>query len=290
MHWTYSEAMDASSLHQGDVIRRTADIEDVLKAIHPHYFAHSGYRFFQVLTQSCDLVRRGQPCKSPYITIAAVRPVARAVRRFTERLQYDELERRLGFCSSERRPKVNHFVESLLDNNVDSYFYLYAQPTAGLGEDHVTFLQLSVPLKSAEHYDRLLGGKILQLSEPFEHKLGYLVGSSYSKVGTKDWPREKEYKTLTSHHVSAADEVLWLDRTVHRSVIKGLSKLPDNEVTLEKLKELIAAAGNSAEQNRSKVFKIIEDVARGAGTTEKHIESTILRLQNNATFRSLIAG
>ncbi|MCC6242132.1 MAG: hypothetical protein IT353_04795 [Gemmatimonadaceae bacterium] len=291
MHFTYSSNLDSTCLRQGDVIRRTSEIEDVLKDIHPHYFAHSGYRFFQVLTQSCDLVRRdGKPCKSPYITIAAVRPIANAVERFTRRLLYDDVESRLGFCSSERRSKVSHFVESLLDNNADNYFYLHAEPSSGLEEDHCAFLQLSVPLKASLHYERILGGKILQLNDAFEHKLGYLIGTSYSRVGTEDWPREThKYKELVKHHNDTNTDVIWLDKAVHGRVLKRLKQLPVEQQTLQALWQLVEEIASSAESNRMNALNLIAETLKNVGGTEEHAQKVIGRLQNDPTFRSLIA-
>src|SRR5881394_3482701 len=188
MHFTYSEEPDATSLQQGDILKRTPDVDSILKSVHPHYHHKTDYNFFIILTQSCDLVRRnGRTCKSRYITIAAVRSLELAVNRYAASLQYDDVEAALGFCPDDRKDKLRQFVERLLNNNEDNYFYLKAEPARGLSEDHCAFLQLSIALKSELHYDTLLAAKSLQLSESFQHKLGYLVGTSYSRVGTEDW-------------------------------------------------------------------------------------------------------
>lgn len=73
IHFTYKEKMDMSSLCQGDILNVTDDLSAVLKNIHP-YFLNEHYKYFMVLSQSCDLVRRdGKNCKTPYITLAAVK-------------------------------------------------------------------------------------------------------------------------------------------------------------------------------------------------------------------------
>lgn len=72
VHFTYKSKPDMSSLCQGDILKLTDDLKKVLGDVHP-YFQNEQYKYFMVLTQSCDLVRRkGQPCKTPYITLAAV--------------------------------------------------------------------------------------------------------------------------------------------------------------------------------------------------------------------------
>jgi hypothetical protein len=42
----------------------------------------------------------------------------------------------------------------------------------------------------ALHYDKLLAAKIAQLKEPFQAKLGSLIGTMYSRVGTTEWDKE----------------------------------------------------------------------------------------------------
>lgn len=215
---------DRESLQQGDVIRRSPGVEAVLREVHPHYFNKPDYRFFIVLTQSCDLARRaGQPSAARYVTVAAVRPLSLAIERYIAQQQFDELESRLGFASEDRKEKLRQFVERVMNNNEDSYFFLRAEPTHGLDEDHCAFLQLSIALKADLHYDTLLAAKILQLQEPFQHKLGYLVGTSYSRVGTEDWvPKHltaEDFNKAVQERIAAAGSVLWLERTLHRQLL-----------------------------------------------------------------------
>ena len=74
-HYVYEDP-NLKELMQGDVLRRTSELVAILQQFHPHYASHPDYKCFMVLTQSCDLVRRnGDPPSSPYITLAAVRPV-----------------------------------------------------------------------------------------------------------------------------------------------------------------------------------------------------------------------
>ena len=65
VHFTYKRSPDAASLCQGDVLKKTDELMKILKDVHP-YFQNDGYKYFMVLSQSCDLVRRnGQCCKTP---------------------------------------------------------------------------------------------------------------------------------------------------------------------------------------------------------------------------------
>ena len=123
MHFTY-EPTARVNLSQGDLISRTQEVEALLKEVHPHYFQNTSYKFFIVLTQSCDLVRRdGAPCKARYISIAAVRPIKLAIERELARHQRTEIEKALKFCNKDALPKMVQFMERLLNNNEDEFFF-----------------------------------------------------------------------------------------------------------------------------------------------------------------------
>ena len=72
IHFTYKQEADFASLCQGDVLAVTEELKSILEEVHP-YFLNEQYKYFMVLSQSCDLVRRkGKACKTPYITLAAI--------------------------------------------------------------------------------------------------------------------------------------------------------------------------------------------------------------------------
>jgi hypothetical protein len=185
MHFVYDDC-DRACLYQGDVLRRSDKLLDLLGRVHPHYASHPSYKYFLVLTQSCDLVRRnGDPPSSPYITIAAVRPVEEAIRREAKAHQewWQIPTKSLGARAFDRMVLI---TESLFDNNADQYFYLHEDLSLGITGSHCAFLALSVALKAA-HYDLCLEAKIAQLKEAFRAKLGWMVGKMYSRVGTQEW-------------------------------------------------------------------------------------------------------
>lgn len=82
MHFTY--CVDANEdLMQGDILRKTPEIDRVLNEAHPYYFQNKNNKYLIVLTQSCDLVRRPEndPCAARYISIAPVRPLSLVIER-----------------------------------------------------------------------------------------------------------------------------------------------------------------------------------------------------------------
>ena len=77
-----------------------------------------------------------------------------------------------------------------MDNNKPGFFYLHTDAQVGITEPSCAFLHLAISFR-AQHYERCLGAKIAQLKEPFQAKLGWLLGSMYSRVGTTEWNSEK---------------------------------------------------------------------------------------------------
>jgi hypothetical protein len=290
MHFTYSEEMDAASLQQGDVLKRTLGIDAILEAVHPHY-QKPDYGFFIVLTQSCDLIRRQGASSSRYITIAAVRPLGLAVDRYAASLQYDDVEARLGFCSDDRKEKLRQFVERLLNNNEENYFYLRAEPSQGLDEDSCAFLQLSIALKAELHYDTLLAAKILQLVDSFQHKLGYLVGSSYSRVGTEDWvPRwaTPDDFNETVQRIAEGASVIWIEKPLYKQVLRRVKELEPEQRTLSALERIITEVATDKAAKRKDVLDTIGGVLAEVGVEADIVERVKGRLENNPLFRSSV--
>ncbi len=286
MHFTYG-AQPRSDLQQGDLMKRTEAVETLLKEVHPHYFHSPNYRYFLVLTQSCDLARRdGKPCNGRYITIAAVRPVRTAIEREVQNLQHTDIERRLGFCSSERKAKLTQFMERLLNNNEEDYFYLHREQSAGLLEDHCAFLRLSIALKAQTHYTTLLAARFLSLTESFQHKLGYLVGSLYSRVGTEDWLEKQQeaihFHELTEQAAKDPDLVLWLDKDVHRKVIETLKSISDPKP--EDLQKAITDTVKSRDTRKAEVLSIISSILSDLKIPDDTVRKVRTRLENRPDF------
>jgi hypothetical protein len=174
-HYAYRNP-DKTTLCQGDILRKTDELVAHLREYHPHFADHADYKYFMVLTQTCDLVRRnGDPCNSQYITIAAVRPVEVALLREAAKRQ-DDWQQASRVISNKDRDALATFVKSLIDNNKERYFYIHTDAQLGIQQNCCVFLQLAVSLK-AEHYDVCLAAKICELEEMFQAKLGFHIGT-----------------------------------------------------------------------------------------------------------------
>lgn len=187
MHFTYSDQPDMKSLRQGDVLKRTPELLEVLREVHPHY-ADEKYTYFQVLTQSCDLVRRdGAQCKSRYISLAAVRSVDVVIQRAIEKYEKKITFQDKLYCSEQHKAQLKDAINKLLNNNDTNHFFLKADPESGITLDSCTLLHLSISIQSNLHFETCLAAKIVELKENFRAKLGWLVGNLYSRVGTEDY-------------------------------------------------------------------------------------------------------
>lgn len=186
MHFTYREPASEEDLQQGDILKRTPALDEILGKYHPYYI-NGDYTHFLVLTQSCDLVHRETVGpKAPYVSIAAVRPLGEVLKREADKYRTNDLLRLAAVLEQSKKSQLRDFVRKLLNNNHTEFFYLHSDPQVGL-ERSCAFLRLSVSIRSAEHYQSLSGARILSLEKEFQAKLGWLVGNLYSRVGTDDW-------------------------------------------------------------------------------------------------------
>lgn len=241
LHFTYNEP-DKKQLKQGDILKKTPELLELIKAIHPHY-SREDYLYFQVLTQSCDLVQRGGKCKTRYITLAAVRSLDLIIKRTLENVQEKTLFQGRLFCSDAHKPKLKDRVNKLLNNNESHHFFLQAEPDYGLLPACCTQLHLSISIKASEHYDKCLNAKILELNENFRAKLGWLVGNLYSRVGTEDYvpgaiPNPQAYEEYVNELLNGY--VAWVssnDFSKFRKQASNASELKEIEQKIETERE-----------------------------------------------------
>lgn len=187
IHFTYKENPDMESLCQGDVLEKTDALNELLGTVHP-YFQNDDYQYFMVLTQSCDLVRRdGKKCKTPYITLAAIRSYTDFLEKTLVANKMAELYNGFLLVDQKGKTRVSQLVERIYNNTEPDYFFLYKEDVLDFPKSMVAYLKVSIALKSELHYQTCLDAKRLELSDEFKAKLGWLVGNMYSRVGTTDW-------------------------------------------------------------------------------------------------------
>lgn len=177
-------------LEQGDLIPRSAPvITGVLRHYHEYHVDKDVNEMFAVLTQSCDLVKHGGNPKARYIALAPVRPL-RAIlsREFGEFLVKTPGERYV-LGSNETKGRYDDFLAKLINNNDSRYFFVPQRADKQIAEDMCVMLPLSMSIR-AEHYDACVAGRVAQIADLFQAKLGWLLGQQFSRVGTPDWSPE----------------------------------------------------------------------------------------------------
>ncbi|MEW6347827.1 MAG: hypothetical protein AB1646_02085 [Thermodesulfobacteriota bacterium] len=186
LHWTYREPKLQDDLRQGDVVPIKAALRDLLVDRYAQEIPEEVSHVI-VLTQSCDLVRRGSKgCKTSTILIAPVLPLERVIVDQIAGYQ-SAIEAYAGFCRQSVRKDLRLFLARLLNNNVEDYFYLHPDADVGIVQPSCAYIRLCLGLDAAKYYEHLRQHRTVGLKEPFAHKLGWHMGYLYARVGTEDW-------------------------------------------------------------------------------------------------------
>jgi hypothetical protein len=277
MHFTYKPC--GGDLQQGDLLRINEPLQRILADFHPYYSANPDYKALMVLTQSCDLVRRGQDrCKSPYINLCAVRALDTVVKRELTKFRPSDFLKTNLICDDRHKEWAQDFLLRLFNNNQPEYFYLHDDSEAGVKEQLVAFLQLAVAIK-ADHYDVCLDARYAQLNDVFQAKLGWLTGHIYSRVATVDWGPpyygEDEFDGILQYELNKqsywfksaeinALKRFWKQRCIQQS---------DSEyrLTKQEISDTIAQAQLTASrQNLQKAVDIVLEHARQWRSAPEH--------------------
>jgi hypothetical protein len=180
----YKKDVVEAELEQGDLLVPTDELSALLTKYHPYYAQHPENRFYAILTQSCDLVRRGGSFGARYILIAPVRSLRTVIH-----YEYDSklLKPNSGdpFGTETVKADVERFLERILNNNEPTYFHYFEENAVGLVEPMCAMLGLPISLK-VEHYDIFLKSRKLSIEAVFQAKLGWLIGQTFSRVGTPE--------------------------------------------------------------------------------------------------------
>jgi len=141
---------------------------------------------FAVLTQSCDLVKHDGKPKVRYIALAPVRPLRHILSREFGDLLLKTPGELYVLGSAETQSRYDDFLAKLINNNDSRYFFVPQRADLHIAEDMCVMLPLSMSIR-AEHYDACVAGRVAQVTDLFQAKLGWLLGQQFSRVGTPDW-------------------------------------------------------------------------------------------------------
>lgn len=259
-HFTYA-APEGPDLQQGDFISRTARINEIINTYHPYYSRHD-YIGFLVLTQSCDLVH--SRVKSEYLTLCAVRPLRSAIDAEIAKHQQNPYLKHSNSVYQYGAQRISGFVESLLNNNNEDYFYLHSEFGLGISSSACAFTRLSIAIQ-ATHYDACISARKASLTPEFQAKLGWHVGKIYNRVGTKDWvpdsANESEWRAMISRIVS--EHVNIIDEEKVKVAKKQIPESDLPSLTREELLERIRAI--TVPSRKTRVLDAVMDALQSAG-------------------------
>jgi hypothetical protein len=196
-HWTYATFDPAGDLYQGDILRRTDELDSLLAEIHP-YFADLKFTAFLIVTQTCDLVlRAGGLCKAEDIGVAGVRALEPLLPAFLERIAGTGVP---GVYKKSSRVLAIDLVKKIINQNevARGLFYLHPDGDAGVTAPSVATLRVTFALQR-QHYSVLQGARCGRLDTEFRNKLGWLCGSLFSRIATSDWDEMRGRKETAEH-------------------------------------------------------------------------------------------
>ena len=228
IHFTYESFDKESDLYQGDILEPTEELRSIFREVHKH-FLDEKYRAFLVLTQTCDLVRRnGEGCRSRYVNLAVVRPLEDVLLTFLDKIcekaQIKEIPIS-GIYLTETKNKAKQLLERIFNQNEQALglFYLHPDTAVKIAEDSLALLQVSIALRSQEHYDAMVRARCGRLKAEFRDKLGWLIGNLFSRVATQDLPREK-INDLTDRFLKPVDASFSAPRWISKQNVAEANK------------------------------------------------------------------
>ena len=284
----YKDPSPIDLLEQGDLLKVTPSLRELLEKYHPYYASHADNRFFFVLTQSCDLVPRQGGIAAQYISIAPVRPLRLVLRRQFDHLLQNVEKGAQPYADVRTRNQIEQFLARLVNNNEPAHFYLDADQGRHIPEDMCAVLSLSISFKK-EHYGTFVDAKLVGIEDVFQAKLGWLLGQMYGRVGTPDRNDADLRSKVAEYSESLA---LYLEEyqvrqlpdliDEHRKAVPGAI----SRTTLYNLIKTIPA-------KKKRIIDAVLDVAASQGLVEQQGKKRFaLRkaLDNDSTLSHLIAG
>lgn len=154
-----------------------------------------------ILSQSCDLVRRGEKSlpKTPYITIALLEPIEKFIeQKFLKTIEKLVQEYSLQYENyriinkEELVNKISEKYSKLFDNRETFYFFIPIE----LDQMFYVNLVKTLPFK-AMHYETFAKNAKYELNTAFANKLGDMLSYIYGRVGVENYSKKQMEYLLT---------------------------------------------------------------------------------------------
>jgi hypothetical protein len=291
----YEPFNKGDDLFQGDIILREDPICKIFGKIHPH-FMKDKYTAFMVLTQSCDLVRRKQKngvseCRSRYINLAVIRPLDEVLPVLLDKecgkvIINGTVAEHIYEVESKRKAK--QLLQRIFNQNEQALgiFYLPPKTSVKIAVPSVALLQVSVALRAVEHYETIRESRWGRLAPAFQSKLGWLVGTLFSRVATPDMPKAelneltKQFLGSEKDHRDSEIGVRWVPQKVIKTADSKnaeIEALKGDEIVSEVMKY---KPDHPLDVAIKRIFAIMEKL----GFTAPEIEQLENYLRNDKDF------
>ncbi len=288
------ERCDFAALLQGDLLIKTPELREVLREAHSYYADAEDYTHFLVLTQSCDLVRRENKSrpKSPYITLAAVRPFSVLLERKLTAFSFTGING-VKICDRSKEILARQFLERILHNTEPGFFFFKKECHTALNEDVCAFLALSIALRT-DHYDVCVRAKVAQVEDIFGAKIGWAVGQMYSRVGTPDIEENMDDVGAFKERFfseSLAPRAIWLSGLQFRNFGKAVKKWKQEHADEEPSIEVLFQIAQTIESDMDFIANRTLEILHSNGILELDMEAKERAnrvLSNDAGLRSLL--
>ena len=170
----------------------------------------------------------------------------------------------------------------------EGLFYIHPDAAVRISQPSVAVLQVSVALRAKEHYKTLIAARTGGLREPFQSKLGWLIGNLFARVATQDVDPSTR-------------------RQLQRDLLEPAEGLAENSprwVSKQRVELVKRARVNIGGMTRDQIGKVLDQhkpippmqvalervivVVREsvAGVTPAHLEAVRARLATDAVFES----
>lgn len=195
----YASKLQTEALSQGDIIF----LNDQLKTVFlEHFKVEFDPEFLMVLSQSCDLVKRGNRApKINHIILSLVRPFRNYIKHVVKDLSPVKIGNDVTLIKDNDFDSLRQKVFDLI-NNANAKTNLFLPEQEPFEEHMVAVFNTVYPLRFREQYDLLLENRVLSLNNDYKAKVGDIFSTLFDRVvvteltDSKDWDKKKLFSFI----------------------------------------------------------------------------------------------
>lgn len=253
----YETLNQNDDLQQGDLVFPENEIKSLINQ--NGAIIESDIIAFIVITQSCDLVSRDNSVKTDYINFAIVKDFEIILQHILNNLNKKIID---NVYFEKEKSKNTELVQRIINQNEKDLglFYLYPDLDKTQIADHsVALLRNNFSINS-KHYEVIKKHRFGRIQPEFQHKLGWIVGYLYSRVGTHDWSEDAVLKNEMTQIIQSLlnnDKYKWIEQEKFKNASNN--GLDINGITFDNVHDKINEL--QPDPPRKAILKVIQDKA-----------------------------